>query len=1172
MFTHLHVHTEYSLLDGMCRIPQLVSRAKKLGMDSLAITDHGVMYGAIAFYLAAREVGIKPIIGCEAYLAPTSRLSRDVGDKNNYHLVLLAKDQTGYRNLIQLITRAHLEGFYYKPRIDKELLEQYHHGLIALSGCVSGEVPRLTREGRLQEAKQAALWYKQTFGDFYLEIMRHPIPELEQINQGLISMSSELDIPMVATNDVHYINQEDASAHDLLLCIGTNSSIYDDKRMKMPGDFFYLKSPQEMAELYRDIPQALENTGRIAEQCNLELEFGRLYLPDVELPEGKTADLFLADLCYQGLPQYYPQPTPEIKKRLDYELEVIKQTQFANYFLVVWDIISFAKKQNIMFGVRGSAAASIVLHCLGITEIDPIENKLVFERFLNLERQEMPDIDLDFEDDRRDEVIAYVSQKYGPDHVAQIITFGTLGARAAIRDVGRALGMPYSDVDRVARLIPAAPSITLARALDENAELKNIYDEDAVVRNLVDSARRLEGVARHASTHAAGVVISKEPLIGYVPLQAISKGNGQGVVMTQFAMEDIARIGLLKMDLLGLANLTILGKAREIISQNRGVDIDLHHIPMDDAKTFELLSSGETVGVFQLEGAGMRRYIKELKPTTFSDIAAMVALYRPGPMEHIPTFIKAKHGIEPIRYPHPTLASILEETYGVIVYQEQVLFIVQALAGYSLGQADIFRKAMGKKIPEVMKKERRSFTTGAKKNGFSAEVAAEVFALIEPFAGYAFNKAHATSYALIAYQTAYLKANYPAEYITAFLITHAGQLEKVASAVAECRRLGITVLPPDINRSQASFSIEGDNEGNAPAIHFGLTTIKNVGYGAVEPIIAQRNKGGEFKSIEDLCRRCDLRGVNRRVIESLIKVGALDCLGSRGTLLHNISRILSLAQREQYLRETGQSTMFDLWGEAMPVPMPSLDLEEADISTKEKLGWERELMGVYLSEHPFSSFATKVASENTTLCGQIDAELAGQTVVVAGMVASVRYLFTRDRRPFASAVLEDLDGRIEVMVWPKVYADTRELWQEGNILLVEGKVRLRDERVQLNCDYVRRYQPEAAPGEEVVASQLIEEPAVAEEPLPAAAPAESRRLVISITQTSDEDSDTACLQKLIGTLKEFPGQDEVKLCLTNGEKIINLKLSNIYTNHCPELHQRLVELVGEEGLRLETKV
>ena len=1168
MFGHLHIHTQYSLLDGMCRIPRLVKRAKELGMDSLAITDHGVLYGIIEFYLAAREAGIKPIIGCEFYVAPNSRFGREVSDKNHCHLVLLAKNQTGYHNLIQLATKAQLEGFYYKPRVDKELLQQYHHGLIALSACVSGEVPRLVLEGRLQEAKQAALWYKQIFGDFYLEIQRHPIPEVEQINQGLISLGSALDIPLVATNDVHYVNQEDASAHDLLLCIGSNSSIYDEKRMKMAGDFFYLRSPQQMAELFKDIPQAIENTERIAQMCNLKLEFGRLHLPEVELPEGKSADQFLADLCHQSLHRYYPQPTPEIKERLDYELEVIRQTQFANYFLVVWDIVSFARKQNILFGVRGSAAASIVLHCLGITAVDPIENKLVFERFLNLERQELPDIDLDFEDDRRDEVISYVSQKYGTDHVAQIITFGTLGARAALRDVGRALGMPYSAVDRVARLIPLGPGMTLDRALDENSELKNIYDEDATVGNLVNSAKRIEGIARHASTHAAGVVISKEPLIRYVPLQRVSKGNGEATVMTQFTMEDIAQIGLLKMDFLGLANLTILGKAKEIIYQNRGIEIDLHHIPMDDARTFELLSSGETAGVFQLEGTGMRRYIRELKPTSFSDIAAMVALYRPGPMEQIPTFIKAKHGIEPIHYPHNTLAGILEETYGVIVYQEQVLFIVQAFAGYSLGQADIFRKAMGKKIHEVMRKERRSFIAGARKNGFSDEVAAEVFALIEPFAGYAFNKAHSVSYALIAYQTAYLKANYPSEYITAFLITNADQSEKVASAVCECRRLGITVLPPDINCSQVTFSIE--NDSGIAAIRFGLNAIKNVGVGAIEPIIAERSKGGDFKSIEDLCCRADLRGLNKRVLESLIKAGALDSLGDRGTLLHNTNRILSLAQREQHLRETGQSTMFDLWGEPMPVPVPSLDLETVDTSIRERLVWERELMGVYFSEHPFSSFAAKITSENAILCGQIDAELVGQNVVVAGMVASVRNLLTRDGRPFASTVLEDLDGRIEVMVWPKVYATTRDLWQEGNIVVVEGKIKLRDDQVQLNCDYVRCYQPEAAKGEEVVTPQPGEMPVVAKETAAPATSAESRRLVISITQTSDEDSDVAYLNKLINTLKDFPGQDEVSLRVTNEEKVINLKLSYISTNYCPELHQRLVEMVGEDGLRIET--
>jgi DNA polymerase-3 subunit alpha len=1136
MFTHLHVHTEYSLLDGMCRIPKLVSRAKELGMDSLAITDHGSMYGVIEFYLAAREAGIKPIIGCEVYVTPDSRFSRTPGDKSNYHLILLARNQTGYQNLIQLVTRANLEGFYYRPRVDRELLAQYHEGLIALTSCVVGEVPLLIRNGLLEEARQTALWYQQTFGDYYLEIQRHPMPELEQVNRALISLSGELDIPLVATNDVHYVNREDASAHDMLLCIGTNSSLNDEKRLKMPGDFFYLRSTQEMAELFRDIPQAVENTERIAAMCDLSFEFGRLHLPEIERPEGKTADQYLADLCWQNLPRFYPDPTDEIKGRLSYELEVICKTEFANYFLVVWDIISFAQQRNILFGVRGSAAASIVLHCLGITAVDPIEHKLVFERFLNIERKEMPDIDLDFQDDRRDEVIAYVSQKYGQDHVAQIITFGTLGAKAAIRDVGRALGMTYSDVDRVARLVPYSPTMTLSRALNENSELASIYREDPIVRNLVDSAKKVEGISRHASTHAAGVVISKEPLNKFVPLQWGSRVNGQESVMTQFSMGDIAQIGLLKMDFLGLANLTILGKAIEIIAQQHGRDIDLHRIPMADSRTFALLSSGETTGVFQLEGAGMRRYIKDLKPNAFGDISAMVALYRPGPMEHIPTFIKAKHGLEPIRYPHPALASILEETHGVIVYQDQVLFIVQALAGYSLGQADIFRKAMGKKIPEVMKKERRNFTAGAKKKGFSAEVATQVFDLIEPFAGYAFNKAHSVSYALIAYQTAYLKANYPAEYMTAFLVVHAGQPEKVATAVAECRRLGITVRPPDVNRSLVTFAIEKD--GDALAIRFGLAAIKNVGTTAVEPIVAARDQGGEFKSIEDLCRRCDLRGVNRRVIESLIKAGAFDALGSRGALLSNINRVISLAQREQRLRESGQSTMFDLWGEETPLPMPDLDLQTTDIPMRERLAWEKELTGVYLSEHPFSSVAGDLSAE-ATLCGQIDAELNGQTVDVVGMVGSVRYLFTRDRKQFASVILEDLSGQVEVMVWPKIYDETSDLWQEGDILAVHGKVRLRDDRVQVSCDSARSYQPAPADGAAVETSGR-EQPPIEEA---AAAPAkEIRRLVISLQQTHDEAADKANLRRLVDALRDFPGQDEVRLIISNGEKVTNLKL------------------------------
>ena len=694
MFTHLHVHTEYSLLDGMCSIPKLVDRAKELGMNSLAITDHGVMHGVIEFYQAAKEAGIKPIIGCEIYIAPGSHISRGPGDRNNSHLVLLAKNQTGYQNLMMLTSKAHLEGFYYKPRVDKELLKQYHEGLIALSACGSGELSQLILSGRYAEAKEAALWYRKVFGDFYLEIMRHPIPELEAANKYLVQMGAELDIPIVATNDTHYIRREDASAHDLLLCIGTNSTVNDEKRLKMAGDFFYLKSEEEMAELYNDVPQAIENTQKIADMCNLQLDFGRLHLPEIGIPEGKTPDSYLAELCRENLAKYYPNLTPEIEKRLQYELDVIKTTQFANYILVVWDIISFAKRANIYYGVRGSAASSIILHLLGITPLDPLEHSMIFERFLNIERKEMPDVDMDYQDDRREEVIAYVSQKYGQDHVAQIITFGTLGARAAIRDVGRALGMTYGDVDRVARLVPAAPNMTLDKAMEENPELKQLYQMDEIVRKLVNSARSVEGISRHASTHAAGVVISKEPLTKYVPLQRAVKSENQEAVMTQFAMNDIAHIGLLKMDFLGLANLTILGKAIKIIKEKHGIDIDLNKLPMDDKKTYELLAAGDTAGVFQLEGSGMRRYIKDLKPTVFSDIAAMVALYRPGPMEHIPRFIDAKHGLVPIRYPHPALESILKETYGVIVYQEQVLLIVQAVcrlyprAGGYLPQSD----------------------------------------------------------------------------------------------------------------------------------------------------------------------------------------------------------------------------------------------------------------------------------------------------------------------------------------------------------------------------------------------------------------------------------------------------------------------------------------------------
>jgi DNA polymerase-3 subunit alpha len=1184
MFTHLHVHSEFSLLDGMCRIPLLVNRAKELGMTSLAITDHGAMYGALDFYQAAKAAGIKPIVGCELYVAPNQRSGRTAADKSSYHVVLLAKNSTGYRNLLQLTSKAHLEGFYYKPKVDHELLALHHEGLVALTACMGGEIPSLILQNQLEEARQRADWYKHTFADFYLEIQRFPIAELEKINRELIAIGRELDIPLVATNDVHYILKEDAATHDILLCIGTNSTVSDEKRMKTAGDYFYLRSEEEMRALFQDLPDALENSQKIGEMCDLKLDFTRLHLPEIELPPGKSAQQYLNDLCWEGLPAHYPNLTSEIEGRLKYELEVIEKTQFANYFLVVWDMLSFARKRNILVGVRGSAAASIVLHCLGITPIDPLEHKLVFERFLNIERKEMPDIDSDFEDYRRQEVIDYVCNKYGNDHVAQIITFGTLGARAAIRDVGRALGMALSDVDRIARLIPFGVGMTLDKALEENAELRTIYDADSVIRKLVDSARKVEGLSRHASTHAAGIVISKEPLTRYVPLQQVtrSQGDGSGLVMTQYSMDNIAKIGLLKMDFLGLANLTILGKARDIIRESRGLELDLYKLPMEDQKTFALLSSGETTGVFQLESAGMRRYIKELKPSCFSDISAMVALYRPGPMEHIPTFIKSKKGEIPISYPHPALEKILEETYGVIVYQDQVLFIVREFAGYSLGQADIFRKAMGKKIPEVMQKEKVNFIRGAEKLGYSEEVASTIFALIEPFAGYAFNKAHSVSYALIAYQTAYLKANYPSEYMTAFLMGNAGVLDKISLAINECRRLGISVLPPDVNKSQAQFSIEDNGNKEKPAIRFGLASIKNVGNG-VESLIREREKNGPFKSVEDLCRRLDQQSANRRVLESLIKAGALDSLGDRGALLASLDRLISLAIAEQKLKASGQSTMFDLFGHATPVPMPSLELSAGQSSPKERLAWERELMGVYLSEHPFAQYARKIDSQTVTLCGQITPELEGQNVSLVGMVASLREIFTREHKPFCSAMVEDLEASVEVMVWPRVYENTRDLWQEGNVLQIEGKVKVKEERVQVTCDSAGYFKPaESSGGKAVGLVRAVPvqnggngkngnghgrtEVAGARV---AAAAQQRYRLILTLKEGEDESRDEAFLSQLIDFLKDNRGKDEVYLRIVNHEKVTLLKLANTFADYSPDLKKKLVQLLGAENLVIE---
>jgi len=1146
-FVHLHVHTEYSLLDGMCRIPHLISRTKELGMDSLAITDHGAMYGVIDFYTAAKEAGIKPIIGCEVYVAESDRRSRETARKSPYHLTLLVKNEKGYRNLLQLVTKSHLEGFYYKPRVDRELLKLHHEGLIALSGCAHGELARLILEGRSEDVARVASWYKEIFGDYYLEIQRHPIPELEQINQELVSLSTKLDISPVATFDVHYVDKKDASAHELLLCIQTNTSVYDEKRLKMAGDFFYLKSPEEVEELFADLPQAVENTQMVADMCQLELDFTKLRLPQVDLPGTKTADDFLAELCRQGLEKRYPAGPhrKEAKAQLNHELDVIQHTKFAPYFLVVWDIISFTRSRGIYFGVRGSAAASMALYCLQITDIDPLSHGLVFERFLNVERRELPDIDLDFQDDRRDEVLAYVNEKYGHDHVAQIITFGTLGARAAIRDTGRALGMPYAQVDRVARLIPMELTITLDRALEQSRELYDIYHQDEAIRNLVDSARKLEGMVRHVSTHAAGVVIAHEPLIEYVPLQPLGRGEARQVgIMTQFHMWNIARLGLLKMDFLGLSNLTILARVKEIIAESRGVSLDLQHIPLDDARTFELLASGETRGIFQLEGSGMRRYIKELKPSSFSDIAAMVALYRPGPMEQLPTFIRAKQGAIPVHYPHPILKEVLEETYGVIVYQEQVIFIAQALAGYTLGQADIFRKAMGKKIPAVMKKEERNFIAGAQKRGISTELAGEVFSLIEPFAGYAFNKAHSVSYALIAYRTAYLKANYPTEYMVALLDTYSDNMEKVRSAIAECRRLGIKVLPPDINKSRAHFTIEKQDE-NDMAIRFGLASIKNVGASPIEHMLSVRDSGDDFKSTEDFCYRIDLHNINKKMLESLIKVGAFDSLGSRKTLLESLNRNISVAQMKRKARESGQVSMFDSWTPDTATPPVDYRQAEEEVSIQQKLIWERELLGVYFSR-PLDSFSGEMSSTGAVSCGEINADMAGETVTVSGIVVSVRQAYTRDKRTFVVASIEDLDGTIEVIAWPRLYEDTQSIWQEGNVVTAKGLVKVRDGEIQLNCQEAR-----LLPARQ----EVMTEP-------------KRYHVMIEINQSDDAEKDIECLHRIVSVLKSYPGQDKVSLAVVDNGERTNLEIPDVTVNYCPELARELGNVVGERNFRL----
>ncbi len=1166
MFTHLHVHTEYSLLDGLSRIRLLARRAHELGMEALAITDHGSLYGVVDFYSQCLEVGIKPIIGCELYMAQSSRHQKSPSEKSPFHLTVLAKDNQGYSNLIQLVTKANLEGFYYRARIDKELLQEHQEGLVVLSGCPTAEIPRLIKERRQEEARQVALWYKELLGErFFLELQRHDhVEELPYINEELVNLGQELEIPLVATNDSHYLHQDEASLQDVLICIHTGTTIHDEKRLRMEDNSYYLKSSQEMTELFSDFPEALENTQRIAEMCHVELGFGQLHLPQYPTPNNADPDSYLSQLCWEGFKRLYPQPPPQAEERLAYELEVIKQTKFANYFLVVWDIASFTRSNQILFGVRGSAAASLALYCLGVTEVDPLEYRLVFERFLNLERKEMPDIDMDFQDDRRDEVLKYVTNRYGKDRVAQIVTFGTLGAKASIRDVGRSLGMSYAEVDTVARAVPFK-SRTLQDAIDASPELQEMYSSDDTLRNLLDTAKALGGIAHHVSTHAAGVVISGEPLTQYIPLQRPVRGDDSSqIAMSQYAMEPIAMLGLLKMDFLGLTNLTILDLAVKMVETTCEVKIDLYGLTLDDQKTFELLSSGKTTDVFQLESPGMQRYIQQLKPTSLGDISAMIALYRPGPMEHIDTFINAKHGRAPIRYPHSSLKEILEETYGVIVYQDQVLLILQAFAGYSLGEADTVRKAMGKKIPELMQQERQQFIQGAMERGFAQELATEVFNLIEPFAGYAFNKAHSISYALIAYWTAYFKANYPLEYMASVLNCRQNQADKATAALNECFRMGIPVLRPDVNCSNVTFTLDKDTEGVA-AVRFGLSTVKNVGEEAVRPIIEAREKGGPFGSLEDFCQRVDLSELNRRAMESLVKVGAFDSLGSRSAMLLAADNILSLSQREARSQRTGQSSMFKLLGDAAPSPLAGIASDDEDTLTREKVAWERELLGVALSETPLAEVTLRNSTGAIASKDQLDLNMAGKRLTLLGQVGGVSERYTRDHRPYIIATLELLGGSIEVVAWPDVLEKSRDIWQEGELVRVSGRARLRGDEISIHCDQATLYTSNMLNTEERgnhESSVPRQNGAASAEP--------SSVVLISLVESGDSAEDTQQLQDAMRILLEYPGPDRVNLEIATDGKVIRLELPVVVTTgYCDQLRQRLEELLGSNRVRVE---
>ena len=1069
-FTHLHVHTEYSLLDGSNKINEYVSRVKELGMDSAAITDHGVMYGVIDFYRAAKAAGINPILGCEVYVAPGSRFDREVGsgDDRYYHLVLLAENNQGYQNLMKIVSKGFVEGFYYKPRVDLELLREYHEGLIALSACLAGEVARYLQKGMYEDGKKAALRYQEIFGEgnFFLELQDHGIPQQQMVNQQLMRMHQETGIQLVATNDVHYTYETDADSHDILLCLQTGKKLTDTDRMRYEGGQYYVKSEEEMAALFPYAPEALENTHKIGQRCHVDIEFGNTKLPRYDVPDGYTSWEYLNKLCREGLEERYDPVTEELESRLDYELTTIKNMGYVDYFLIVWDFIKYARDHEIMVGPgRGSAAGSLVAYTLGITQLDPIRYDLLFERFLNPERVSMPDIDVDFCFERRQEVIDYVVRKYGKDCVVQIVTFGTLAARGVIRDVGRVLDMPYAQVDTIAKMIPQELNITIDKALEMNPELKKTYDEQEDVHHLIDMAKRLEGLPRHTSMHAAGVVISQKEVDEYVPLSRAQDGT----IVAQFTMTTLEELGLLKMDFLGLRTLTVIQNAAKMVEKDKGITLDMSHIDYNDSKVLASLGTGRTDGVFQLESSGMKNFMKELKPQSLEDVIAGISLYRPGPMDFIPQYIRGKNRPDTIRYDCPQLEPILSPTYGCIVYQEQVMQIVRNLAGYTLGRSDLVRRAMSKKKASVMEKERQNFVYGNEQegvpgciaNGISEKTANKIYDEMTDFAKYAFNKSHAAAYAIVAYQTAYLKYYYSVEFMAALMTSVIEMPAKVAEYIQVCRQMGIQILPPDINNGERGFSVD---QGR---IRYGLSAIKSVGRPVIESLVKERRENGIYRTLSDFIER-NSGQVNKRAIENFIKAGALDCLpGNRQQKMLVYSRVVDHISQNKKNSMAGQMSLFDLVGEedkkAYEISMPDV----GEYAKEVILAFEKDVLGIYLSGHPLEQYRgileKNISAKTTDFQPDEETGLSvvmdNQKVVVGGMVTEKTIKYTKNNKVMAFVTLEDLVGTVEVVVFPRDYEKYQSLLDEDARVLIQGRVSAEDDKAsKLILERVRTFE------------------------------------------------------------------------------------------------------------------